>query len=68
MVDEFSLFVEIMPYMSNYEKIKDFLSRLKNKDINEIITALENLLEVEESKDPTIFTDIKIIIDYLKKK
>ena len=63
-------FTEIMPYICNLSKIKDLLNELQSRtcDLKELQSALEEKLVSYKDDDPTLRTDLKIIIQFLDKK
>ncbi|MHA2232097.1 MAG: hypothetical protein ACXAB4_06380 [Candidatus Hodarchaeales archaeon] len=64
------LFAEIMPYISNFSKIKELLLELQSQttDLNALQLALEEKMIAQEYSDATMQTDLRIIIQFLEKK
>jgi hypothetical protein len=70
MMDLDPFFAEVMPYISNFIKVKKLLIELQSqsKDLSELQSALETKITTQEYSEATMQTDLKIIIQFLEKK
>ncbi|MFX0114693.1 MAG: hypothetical protein ACFFB3_09100 [Candidatus Hodarchaeota archaeon] len=70
MVDLDPFFAEVMPYISNFAKIKKLLIELQSQmeDLSELQSALEAELAAQEPGETTMQTDLRIIIQFLEKR
>jgi len=59
------IYKEAAPHIAYLEKVKEIVLRLEGKPKEEIIKTLE---EYEKKANPTLRTDIKILLGYIEKE
>ncbi len=57
-------FENVAPYLSDIDKIREFVKENEEKDINEVIKDIEERIEMEKG---TSKTDFKILLNELRK-
>ncbi len=57
-------FENVAPYLSDIEKIREYVKKNEKRDVNEVIEDIEKRLKVEKG---TLKTDFKILLNELRK-